>query len=176
MSTAKPFSIIVALDQKHGIGKNNDLVWRLPGDMTYFKTLTTTAATGKSNAVIMGRKTWDSIPQKFRPLPNRKNVILTRNASYTEENASTFNSLQHALSALQSDPEVDQIFVIGGGSIYTEAIQHTACNTLYITQVEAEFDCDTFFPDIPSPFKRLSASTPKTENGSTYRFETYSKA
>ena len=76
----KPFSIVVAIDSQHGIGKNNDLPWHLPADLKHFKFITTNSAVGKRNVVVMGRKTWDSIPEKFRPLPNRTNVVLSKSA------------------------------------------------------------------------------------------------
>ena len=83
-------SLIVAMDRSRGIGKNNDLMWHLPKDMNFFKTST------ENQIVVMGRKNYDSIPEKYRPLPNRENVILTRNASFTANGCRVFNSLSDA--------------------------------------------------------------------------------
>jgi dihydrofolate reductase len=81
-TTRSPFSVIVAATTSGGIGKDGNLPWRLSKDMQYFKAVTTRSPEGKRNAVIMGRKTWESIPAKFRPLPDRINVVITRNANF----------------------------------------------------------------------------------------------
>lgn len=91
------YQLVVAATRKLGIGKSGTMPWKLPGDLAYFKELTSkTAESGKQNAVIMGRKTWESIPAKFRPLPNRVNVVLTRNAAGHENSSALSNSVVKA--------------------------------------------------------------------------------
>jgi len=117
----KKVALILAVDEKNGIGKNNDLAWRIKADMLYFKDITTaTQNENKQNAVIMGRKTWESIPEKFRPLPKRKNIVLSR--QYFDETLS-FTSIESALAELEKDDEVENIFIIGGAQIYNETVK-----------------------------------------------------
>ena len=119
----KPFSIVVAFDEKNGIGKNNDLAWRLSSDLKHFKEITTqTKDPAKKNAVIMGRKTWDSLPEKFKPLPGRLNVILSRNLSIHIHLPLVYAELDAALNALSVMEDIEEIFVIGGAQIFSHAI------------------------------------------------------
>ena len=111
------FSMILAVDSKNGLGKNNALAWKLSADMQYFKRITSQVVdANKQNAVIMGRKTWESIPPKFRPLPNRLNCILSRNPSQIDAPESDcclfFDSLDKSLSHLSNMPHIEHIFVI----------------------------------------------------------------
>lgn len=132
-------SLIVAMDANRGIGKNNDLMWHLPADMNFFKETT------KGQIVVMGRKNYDSIPEKYRPLPNRLNVILTRNKDFKAENCLVFNSLNDCLDHFK-DEKVRKVFIIGGGEIYKMALDSGCLNEMYITYVDGVFDADTFFP------------------------------
>ena len=125
-SGRRSFQIIVAATKELGIGLNGTLPWKLPADMAFFKELTTaTESTKKVNAVIMGRKTWESLPAKFRPLPRRLNVVLTKeylsSPEYCPDNVQKCSSLDAALDSL-SDPgvssQIEQIFVIGGAQIF----------------------------------------------------------
>jgi dihydrofolate reductase/thymidylate synthase len=173
----RSFKVVVAVAPDGGIGINNELPWKLPGDMKYFKHITScTCNPSKVNAVIMGRHTWDSIPAKFRPLADRVNVVLSRNPDAAFENASTASSLQGALSMLDA-PEfehVESIFVIGGSSVYTEALSMPSCSELHITRVQTPFDCDTFFPGFDqSAFCLHKTSTLMTENDVGYKFEVW---
>jgi dihydrofolate reductase len=163
-----PFSIIVAMDEKGGIGKDGDLPWKLSADMKYFRETTT----GKgSNAVIMGRKTWDSIPEKYRPLPGRKNIVLSRQADFSlPEGTGLAHSLDEALG-LAADS--DEVFVIGGGSLYQEALKHGDCNAIFLTAVHATFDCDTFFLPDESQWNLRSESPVQEENGLRFCFCVY---
>jgi dihydrofolate reductase len=133
-------SLIVAMDSNRGIGKNNDLMWHLPVDMNFFKETT------KNQIVVMGRKNYDSIPEKYRPLPNRLNVILTRNKDFKAENCLVFNSLNECLDYFRND-EDRKVFIIGGGEIYKMALDSGCLNEMYITYVDGIFDADTFFPE-----------------------------
>lgn len=132
------FELVVAMDEENGIGKENALPWRIPGDMKHFKRLTS----GPDNVVIMGRKTWDSIPSKFRPLPNRKNIVMSRSRT-SFEGAEATSSLSGAINKSMENPG-GRHFIIGGAQIYKEALP--LCKTLHITRVAGSYDCDTFFP------------------------------
>lgn len=128
-------SIIVAVSDDLGIGKNNDLLWHLPEDMKRFKMLTT------GNTVIMGKRTWESLPR--RPLTNRKNVVITDIPGECFEGAVTAYSIEDAISVCKDDKEV---FIIGGGSIYRQFIP--LADRLYITHVHKKTEADVFFPRI----------------------------
>ncbi|RAP36837.1 dihydrofolate reductase [Candidatus Marinamargulisbacteria bacterium SCGC AAA071-K20] len=170
----KSFSIVVAHDKNQGIGINNQLPWHLPTDMAYFKKLTTAAQKGKRNAVIMGRKTWESIPEKYRPLEGRFNIILTRNPKYkNSESTCKASSLEEALTFC--DDSIESIFIIGGALLYKEAIVHANCLTLHVTQIDKEYNCDAFFPDYPSQFTQTQKSDTKTEKLTRFSFITLDK-
>lgn len=134
-------AIIVAMDMNRGIGKNNDLLWHLPADMKFFKETTT------DNIVVMGRKNYESIPEKYRPLPHRENVILTRNKDFKAEGCHVFHSFDEVL-AHYADEEDRTMFIIGGGEIYKEALDKDIVDEMYITKVEKAYEADTFFPEI----------------------------
>jgi dihydrofolate reductase len=129
---------VVAVDKNGVIGstKTNDLLWHLPADMNRFKALTT------PHTVIMGRKTWDSIPNKFRPLANRRNIVLTRNKNFRAFGAEVFHDRGSIISAISKD---EMAFVIGGQSVYELFMPF--CNKLHITRVENEFSGDVKFPN-----------------------------
>ena len=170
------FSIIAAVDQKNGLGKNNTLVWRLPSDLKHFSDITTIVQTpGKINAVIMGRKTWESLPPKSKPLKDRLNLVLSREANLDlPEGVLQSNSLDEALSKLQLIDHLENIFVIGGGTIYEQAIHHPACEKIYLTRINATFDCDTFFPKIDETrFQLKEQSEILKENDLEYQFLVY---
>ena len=132
-------SLIVAYADNFVIGKDNDLVWSLPDDMKYFSTTT------RGHHVIMGRKNWESIPAKYRPLPNRPNIILTRNQDFKVEfnNTEVFDNLTSAIEYAEKSSE-QELFIIGGSQIYQEALP--LIDTMYITEVHGSPEGDTFFP------------------------------
>lgn len=143
-------SIIVAISRNtNGIGIKGQLPWSLTSDLKRFRKLTTsTIDTNKQNAIVMGRKTWDSLPPKYKPLSNRINVVLSRNptvraALSTHTSVRAAGSLDEALSMLT---DVEHIFIIGGQSLYEETVQHPHCTRAYITLVDGEYECDAFFP------------------------------
>ena len=141
-------SIIVATDKENGIGVNNQLPWHIPKDMQHFKTITeTTEDKNKTNAVIMGRKTWNSIPERFKPLKNRENIILTRQNIPKPHNTHIADSFETALS-IANKKNIEQIFIIGGASIYKLALNHPALNNIYIIKINHKYNCDTFLPII----------------------------
>jgi dihydrofolate reductase len=170
------FSLVVATDLNRGIGLKGDLPWRLKGDLAYFRDLTSkTLDPNKKNAVIMGRTTWDSIPEKFRPLPNRLNIVLSnRLAKGSLIGAEVANSLQDALLIAEKN-EVENCFVIGGGKVYQESILLPECQIIYITEILENFSCDTYFPPFKENFKLQSSSELKKENNITYQFAVYQK-
>jgi dihydrofolate reductase/thymidylate synthase len=200
MSVARRgFQIVVAATRQLGIGRNGQLPWKLSGDMKYFKNLTEeTSDRGKRNAVVMGRNTWESIPQKFRPLPGRLNIVLSRSAQNNENvNSSNRNtlSLEHrgspedvlvhgsldsALEMLASPDfkdKVETVFVIGGGQVYKDAIKSPLCDAIHITKVDSDVECDTFFPSIDQEKYRVWSSSPcNTENSVGYTFLCYSRS
>ena len=165
------FSIIAAMDSQRGIGLGGKLPWRLQGDMYHFRQIS--VGRGK-NAVIMGRNTWESLPKKFRPLPQRLNVVLSRQSLNLPGAVLSANSLTAALEL----PEVklaEEVFIIGGAHVYAQAIVHPDCHKIYLTEIEGDFGCDAFFPEIPLGFSKVSVSEPITEGNLTYRFTEYEK-
>lgn len=132
-------SMIAALAENNVIGKNNDLPWHLPDDMKYFMQTT------KGHFVIMGRKNYQSIPEKFRPLPNRTNIVVTSQAHFEAPGCLIVNSLDKAIE-LCIKANQKEIFLIGGSSIYKEGLK--LANKLYLTEIHAEIDGDVFFPTL----------------------------
>jgi len=178
-------SLIAAACESLGIGFRGDLPWKLRKEMAYFNRMTTyTKNPDKQNAVIMGRKTWFSIPAKRRPLPKRINVVISREMKEVPEGADYLaNSIEEAVRLLTSPPtaeKVERLWVIGGSGIYKAAIESRMCHRIYLTRIMAKFDCDTFFPEI-STDKFLMVSDPNVpeeiqeENGIKYKFEVYEK-
>lgn len=127
-------SIIVAADKNRGIGLNNRLPWYLPADLKYFKAVTS------GHTVIMGRKTFDSMG---KALPNRRNIVVTRQEKLQYENIEIAHSLEEAIELCSNEEET---FVIGGSEIFKQALP--LANTLYLTDIHHSFESDTFFPDI----------------------------
>ncbi len=136
-------SLIVAVAENNVIGKDNTLIWHLPKDMRFFKQTTL------NHHIITGRKNYISIPEKFRPLANRTNIVLTRQNNFTEENCVVLNSLETALDFAKKNNETE-VFIIGGGQIYKEALDKNLVDKMYITHVHQAFEGDTFFPEIDS--------------------------
>ncbi|MFM7483849.1 MAG: dihydrofolate reductase [Burkholderiaceae bacterium] len=153
-------SLIVAVDRQYGIGINNALPWRLPEDLAFFKRITS------GHAIIMGRKTFDAIG---RPLPNRRNIVVTRNDAWRHEGVERAVSLQQAIHVAGEG----EVFIIGGAQIYREAI--TLADRLIVTEIDAEFACDAFFPSIdPAAWHTESRETHHSEsNGWDYSFVMY---
>jgi dihydrofolate reductase len=134
--------VIAAIGKNNELGRNNDLLWHLGEDMQFFKETTW------GHYVIMGRKSFESIPPKYRPLPNRVNVIISRNEDYMVEECYTCASLEEAISLAQSNGE-EAAFITGGGQIYRLALENGLVDEMYLTHVDASFaDADTFFPSM----------------------------
>lgn len=151
---AREFDMIAAVDEDLGIARDGDLPWDLPGDVEHFKRTTTdTRDPGRRNAVIMGRRTWDSIPPRYRPLPGRLNIVVSRAGVDVPEGVLCCSSLDQALSRLEQDDlarDIERVFVVGGGEIYRLGIAMPECQRLYITRVKGRFGCDTYFPEFDS--------------------------
>ena len=161
-------NIIVATSNNLVIGKGNDLPWHLPTDLKRFKELT------QNGYVIMGRKCWESIPPKFRPLPNRKNVVVTRDLNYSTDGAIIINNITNTLQYLKAEPNDNKIFVIGGGEIYKESFKYA--DKLYLTRILEDVDGDVFLEGFDEKeWVLLESSNHIEENNHTYRFEVYDK-
>jgi len=152
------FDIVVAADLADGIGAGGALPWHLPADLAHLKRLTSeTDVPGTRNAVVMGRVTWETIPDRFRPLPRRLNVVVTRRINLVvPDGVVRASSLPQALELARAPVDVERIFVLGGADIYRQAIGHAGCRRIYLTRVMARYPCDAFFPAIPSRFRRES--------------------
>ncbi|MES1912411.1 MAG: hypothetical protein MHM6MM_004690, partial [Cercozoa sp. M6MM] len=145
----KDFALVAAMCVRtRGIGRQGSLPWRLPSDMRYFRDLTQTVTKKKKsyNAVIMGRVTWESIPERFRPLPDRLNIVLTRDVTSLQHLSDTpmtlvCNSIDEALEKVHEDTKCDRVFVIGGASVYEQAMQDDRCAEVYLTEID--FDQST---------------------------------
>lgn len=132
--------LIAAIGNNNEIGKDNDLLWHLPTDMNFFKEMT------KHKVVVMGRRNYDSIPPKYRPLPNRTNIVITRNPDLEAPECYVCASLQEALE-ISAEIGEEEVFIIGGEQIYALALQELDVDRLYITHVNAEFpDAHAHFP------------------------------
>ncbi|MFY8037137.1 MAG: dihydrofolate reductase [Cyclobacteriaceae bacterium] len=130
-------SLIAARTQNGVIGKNNDLPWHLPDDMKYFMQTTS------SHYVVMGRKNYDSIPEKFRPLPNRTNIVVTRQVGFSAPKCTVVHTLTDAITLAEKNNQ-QELFIIGGSEIYQLAMPYAS--RLYLTEIQTELEGDTFFP------------------------------
>jgi dihydrofolate reductase len=153
---------VVAHSRNRVIGRDGGLPWHLPADLRRFRELTS------GHAVVMGRKTYESLPDRFRPLPNRRNLVLSRDPSYAPPGAEVFPDLAAALAACSGD-----CFVIGGGSTYAEAL--SVADRVYATEIDADIEGDTFFPEL-SGWRRVESTAPETENGHAFSFCVYERA
>ena len=139
------FDIVVAADLAWGIGKAGGLPWpKLRGDVQHFKRITSTASDGRRNAVVMGRKTWESKEVAGRPLPNRLNVVVTRRPLAAPDGVLVARSLDEALGV----GEVESIFVVGGGELLRDAIERPDLRFVYLTRIAQRFACDVWMPDL----------------------------
>lgn len=198
----KKIHMILALDSKNWLWKDGDLAWRIREDMKYFKKITTSSHSvsplgergntncfsspskerlgegEKQNAVIMGRKTWDSIPEKYKPLPGRINAILSR--SYTPEDdyghICKYSSFERAVEKLSSREDVADIFIIWGAQIYNLALKSETLETLYLTRVEWDYDCDVFMDIDFSQFEVVNLwEWQENKKRIKFRFEVYKR-
>lgn len=173
-----PFDLVAAADEKLGIGKAGGLPWRLPGEMRYFRRLTRDAGAdegdpGRQNVVIMGRRTWESVPEPYQPLSGRANVVITRQAEYSvPASVDRARDLDEALDVAAERAGGRRVFVIGGAELYRQAIAHPSCQGLYLTRIMADYDCDTFFPEVDETrFEIAEILDDVREGGVRYRIE-----
>ncbi len=158
-------SLIVAVTQNGAIGKDNDLLWHISDDLKHFKSLTT------GHPVIMGRRTFESLP--FKPLPKRRNIVLTHDTSFSYEGVEVVHSVEEIMQAIQGEEEA---FVIGGAAIYKLLLPYVS--RLYLTWVYQDFEADTYFPPISQKeFKEVSASPRQKDpaSGLEYAFVNYQR-
>lgn len=154
----KNISIAVAVGENYAIGKNNELLWHMPADLKFFKQTTS------GHTVIMGRKTFDSVG---KPLPNRRNVVITRDTELKIEGAEVVNSLDKALEITKTEEK--PVFIVGGAEIYRQALPRT--DKLYLTTIHHHFDADTFFPEIDrNEWKVISTETHKADEKNKYDY------
>jgi len=158
-------SLIAAVARNAGIGRDNALLWSEPEDQRHFRRVTL------GHPVIMGRRTWESLPARFRPLPGRRNFVVTRQPQWQAVGAEAVPSLEAALDRLAGQ---EQAFVIGGAQLYATALP--LASELVLTEVEADWPADAFFPAFDRSAWDIQASAPQVgSTGQTYRFVTYRK-
>lgn len=157
--------VIVAAVAKNGvIGNNNALPWHLPEDMAHFKALTT------GHAVIMGRKTWESLPERFRPLPGRLNIVVTRNPGYRAEGATVVHALEDAIKLGAGGTA----YIIGGAELYAHALPRA--DRLELTEIDLEVAGDAHFPAWDrAQWRKTKRESGKSESGLAYAFVTYER-
>lgn len=159
-------SIIAAIGKNRELGKNNQLLWHIKADMVRFKRLTL------NNVVIMGRKTYQSLPKKFRPLPQRINIIVSKQKNFTYEPIIIVHSIEEAIKKAKEFNK--EIFIAGGASIYQQTLP--LADKLYLTLVEKEFpDADVYFPSFENLFFKKNKEEIGHEGKLTFRFLEYSK-
>lgn len=152
---------IVAYANNRVIGVDNQLPWRLKADLQFFKQTTL------GHPIIMGRKTWDSLG---RPLPGRRNIVITRQLDWQAEGAERATSLEQALALVQETP---MAFILGGEQIYKLALP--LCQTLYVTEVDLTPTGDAFFPELSSEWVEVSRQVQASENNINFSFVRYEK-
>jgi dihydrofolate reductase len=154
--------LVAALDRHRAIGRSGALLWNERQDQQHFRRVTL------GHPVIMGRKTWDSLPARFRPLPGRRNVVVTRDATWHADGAERAGSLDDALARVR---DAERACVIGGGELYALALPHA--DELVLTEIDAAFDgADTFFPPFDG-FEAVSREAHRADDGTAFAFVTY---
>lgn len=154
---------ITAIGNQRQIGKDNQLLWDIPADLKRFRELTT------GHAVIMGRKTWESLPEQYRPLPGRENIVMTRNENFSTDGATVVHSPDEAMERAKSwsrDNDADELFIIGGEGIYKTFLPQT--DRLYLTLVDSDKEGDTFFPEYEDEFPNETYREEREHDGLSY--------
>jgi dihydrofolate reductase len=156
-------ALVAAVARGGVIGRAGTIPWRLPEDMAYFRELTT------GHAVVMGRRTWDSLPDRFRPLPGRRNVVVTRSPEWRADGAEAAGSLEAALALLAGE---ERVFVIGGAEVYAAALP--LADELLLTEIELDVEGDTCFPPYdPDTFVAVEREPHTSADGTSFAFTTY---
>jgi dihydrofolate reductase / thymidylate synthase len=166
------FDVVVAADLEWGIGKDQTLPWpKLRGDLRHFKRITSTTSTpGRRNAIVMGRKTWQSKEVAERPLPDRLNVVVSRGELAVPPGVVLAHSLDEALAV----PDVETVFVVGGAVLLVEAVEHPDLRYVYLTRIEERYDCEIKMPDLDARgFVKVAwdGELVNEEHGVHYRIE-----
>jgi dihydrofolate reductase len=179
-------SLIAAISaQGRALGKDGQLLWQIPDDLKRFKEITS------GHPVIMGRKTWESLPEKFRPLPGRLNIVVTRQEGYEATGAEVCGSLEDAVEMARAaillkradavgthgaaaGTAAEEIFIIGGGELYKEALPFA--DKLYLTLIDEEKDGDTFFPEYEQTFTKILSEESREYNNLKYRWVDLARA
>ncbi|CAN5144568.1 dihydrofolate reductase [soil metagenome] len=164
MATLPRINLIYARAANGVIGKNNAMPWHLPEDLAHFKRLT------QGWPVIMGRKTWDSLPPRFRPLPGRTNVVITRQPDWNGAGAQPASSLSDALAQCSS---AEEVWIIGGAQIYAQA--EPLADRIEVTEIAQDFDGDAFAPPLGAQWTEAARETHVTASGLPFSFVTYQK-
>lgn len=164
-----PLILIAAVGSNRAIGRGNALLWHLPQDMAHFKALTA------GQTVLMGRRTWESLPPRYRPLPGRRNIVISRTPDYRVTGAEVAASLPAALALARLSPHGDRVFVIGGGEIYAQSLP--LAEQLILTEVDDAPAADTFFPMLNAgEWREVSRhSHPRTDATPAFAFVTYER-
>ena len=166
-------NIIVAHTRRGGIGIGNKIPWELPKDMKFFKKMTIGDG---NNSVIMGRKTWESIPCNYKPLVSRKNIIISTTMEDTVDNGDIkiCRSLGEAIDYCD-DKKYDYNWIVGGARLYDFALNNYLVDRVYITKIDENISCDTFFPRIDDDFYKASSSDTMTDNDINFVFECHKR-
>jgi len=171
----KNLTLIAALDQNNGIGFQNQIPWNIPEELSHFHKTTCDSPPGTQNAVIMGRKTWDSIPKQHKPFKERINIVLSRNPNWRTK-AEQASSLEEAIQIAKQNRTLNSIYIIGGAETYEQALSLAETKTLILSRIEKIYDCDTFFPNFDHLNFQLNQSTKiQSQNGPNFTIETYLK-
>ena len=157
-------ALVAAVARGGVIGRDGGLPWRLPEDLAHFREVT------MSHPVVMGRRTWESLPERFRPLPGRRNIVVTRRPVWIFDGAERAGSLEDALALVDGAARVS---IIGGGEIFAAALPHA--DELLLTEIDLEVDGDTFFPAVTG-FVETGREEHLAEDGTPFAFVTYRRA
>lgn len=177
-----PTYMIAACDKNLGIGKDGDIPWSLPKEYAYFRKITiTTPSNDEINVCVMGKKTWDGIPVKYRPLDGRINVVLS--STHTNEPSNVPNTLflssielveSHVEAmALSINKKVNTVYICGGTAIYKHHLP--IASKIYLTRIETSLECDAFFPEFDESLYEVTQSEPQIEKGLSYVFHVYTR-
>ena len=184
----KPYlTIVVALDDKNGIGKDNTIPWHIKNDLKFFRYVTTQVTdSNKQNAIIIGRKTYETFP---KPLPNRLNIIVTRQSSLPNTNYSNIicvNSINDAIKCANEKENIENIFIAGGVMIYEEAMKTNLVKHIFLTRIKGDFNCTAVWSSfnisnfkriepIPNEYQQFFNHSDENENTPLYHLEIYEK-
>jgi dihydrofolate reductase len=159
-------ALVAAVARGGVIGRDGTIPWRLPEDVAFFKELTT------GHPVVMGRRTWESIPDRFRPLPGRRNIVVTRNHSWAAEGAERAGSVEEALALAEG---AERVFVIGGAEVYAAALPYA--DELVLTEIDLDVDGDTCFPEWDrDAFEEVARDERVAADGTRFAFATHRRS